>query len=243
MYQMTLVIWMLQKTHIVYEALGLKNVKNPITCGYLKMYKGDEDKITLPVQIDSRFLIGPEGAHLNISGISGLAAKTSYSMFLLKAIQDKCLNSQEQDQDDDVVFVLFNLKGKDLLALDEPNEYESADIEEHFFEVIMEDVIFESDDLLDEEQVIKYLQAIAPVPYVNYFIFSSKIQEIAKKNKFKIDEYAISVNGNQLFKPYKTKLYEGTADNKKTYDEISDVEFKIFKNNNGKPIAWMLIIV
>lgn len=41
--------------------------------------------------MDSRFLIGPEGAHLNISGISGLAAKTSYAMFLLKAIQDKCL--------------------------------------------------------------------------------------------------------------------------------------------------------
>lgn len=110
----------------VAEALGLKNVKNPVTCGYLEMYNGDEDKITLPVQIDSRFLIGPEGAHLNISGISGLAAKTSYSMFLLKAIQDKCLNNHEQDQDDDVAFVLFNVKGKDLLALDEPNEYESA---------------------------------------------------------------------------------------------------------------------
>ena len=109
----------------VAEALGLKNVKNPVTCGFLEMYNGDEDKITLPVQIDSRFLIGPEGAHLNISGISGLAAKTSYSMFLLKAIQDKCLNNQDQDQDDDVAFVLFNVKGRDLLALDEPNEYET----------------------------------------------------------------------------------------------------------------------
>lgn len=118
-------------------------------------------------------------------------------------------------------------------------KYEPADVEEHFFEVIMEDVIFESDDLLDEEQVIKYLQAVAPVPYANYFIFSSKIQEFAEQNKFKIDEYTISVNGNQLFKPYKTKLYEGTADNKKPYDEISDVEFKIFKDNNGNPIAWM----
>ena len=107
----------------VAEALGLKNVKNPVTCGYLEMYNGDEDKITLPVKMDSRFLIGPEGAHLNISGISGLAAKTSYAMFLLKAIQDKCL--REDGQDDDVAFVLFNVKGKDLLALDEHNEFES----------------------------------------------------------------------------------------------------------------------
>lgn len=105
----------------VAEALGLNNVKNPVTCGYLQMYSGEKDRITLPVQMDSRFLIGPEGAHLNISGISGLAAKTSYAMFLLKAIQDKCL----KNNDDDVAFVLFNVKGKDLLALDEPNEFES----------------------------------------------------------------------------------------------------------------------
>lgn len=108
----------------VAEALGLKNVKNPVTCGYLEMYNGDEDKITLPVSIDSRFLIGPEGAHLNISGISGLAAKTSYCMFLLKAIQDKCMGSD--DENDDIAFVLFNVKGKDLLAIDEPGEFDSG---------------------------------------------------------------------------------------------------------------------
>lgn len=118
-------------------------------------------------------------------------------------------------------------------------EYKDANKEDHFFEVIMEDVIFESDDLLDEEQVIKYLQAVAPVPYANYFIFSSKIQAFAAENDFKIDEYNVTVNGNQLFKPYRTKLYEGTADCKKEYDEISDVQFKIFKASNGKPIAWM----
>jgi DNA helicase HerA-like ATPase len=119
----------------VAEALGLKNVTNPVTCGYLEMYNGtgEGDKITLPVKMDSRFLVGPEGAHLNISGISGLAAKTSYSIFLLKAIQDKCLNSI--DEDDDVAFVLFNVKGKDLLALDEMNDFESEDEKNKVFEI------------------------------------------------------------------------------------------------------------
>ena len=107
----------------VAEALGLKNVKNPVTCGYLEMYNGHKEKLTLPVQIDSRFLIGPEGAHLNISGISGLAAKTSYAMFLLKAIQDRCIKSD--DENDDIAFVLFNVKGKDLLAIDELGEFDS----------------------------------------------------------------------------------------------------------------------
>lgn len=108
----------------VSEALGLNNVKNPVTCGYLEMYSGQEDTIKLPVNMDSRFLIGPEGAHLNISGISGLAAKTSYAMFLLKSIQDKCLKEEFED-DNDVAFVLFNVKGKDLLAIDEMNDFES----------------------------------------------------------------------------------------------------------------------
>lgn len=108
----------------VAAALGLENVKHPVTCGYLEMYEGNDDNIKLTVKMDSRFLIGPEGAHLNISGISGLAAKTSYSMFLLKSIQDKCIYG-DPEEDDDVAFVLFNVKGKDLLALDEENDFDN----------------------------------------------------------------------------------------------------------------------
>lgn len=70
----------------VEKALGLDSIKNPVCCGFLEMYEDAGEKITLPVNINSDFLIGPEGAHLNISGISGLAAKTSYAMFLLKSI-------------------------------------------------------------------------------------------------------------------------------------------------------------
>ncbi len=105
----------------VKEALGLDKIKNPLACGYLEMYEG-EDKIQLPVHFNSHFLIGPEGAHLNISGISGLAAKTSYAMFLMKAIQHNFLNNTEIDGNESVAFVLFNVKGRDLLAIDEPNE-------------------------------------------------------------------------------------------------------------------------
>lgn len=106
----------------ILEALGLddKSIKNPMPCGYIEMYRG-EDKKVLPVNFNAQFLIGPEGAHLNISGISGLAAKTSYTMFLLKSIQEKYGNQTGTD-DDSVAFVVFNVKGRDLLAIDEPNE-------------------------------------------------------------------------------------------------------------------------
>jgi uncharacterized protein len=104
------------------QALGLDKIKNPLVCGYLEMYEsaGDDKKVSLPIHFNSDFLIGPEGAHLNISGISGLASKTSYAMFLLKAIQHKYLN-HDNETNDDVAFVLLNVKGKDLLAIDEPN--------------------------------------------------------------------------------------------------------------------------
>lgn len=104
------------------QALGLDKIKNPLVCGYLEMYEnaGDDKKVSLPIHFNSDFLIGPEGAHLNISGISGLASKTSYAMFLLKAIQHKYLN-HDNETNDNVAFVLLNVKGKDLLAIDEPN--------------------------------------------------------------------------------------------------------------------------
>ncbi|MGG2196443.1 hypothetical protein [Paenibacillus validus] len=101
-------------------ALGLDRVENPLVCGSLKMYEGTADEVTLPVNINAKFLLGSEGAHLNISGISGLAAKTSYAMFLMKSIQDTY--ATKLDEDDSVAFVLFNVKGRDLMAIDRQNE-------------------------------------------------------------------------------------------------------------------------
>lgn len=100
----------------IMEALGLKDVKNPLPAGYIDMYDG-ENKKTLPVYFNSHFLIGPEGAHLNISGISGLASKTSYAMFLMKAIQDYAVKGNES-----VAFIMMNVKGTDLLKIDQKNE-------------------------------------------------------------------------------------------------------------------------
>lgn len=100
------------------KALGLSEdeVKNPLVCGYLQMYQGDAT-VRVKVILNSNFLIGPDGAHINISGISGLAAKTSYSMFLLRAIQNKF----RTEDGSTAAFVFFNVKGRDLMAIDEPN--------------------------------------------------------------------------------------------------------------------------
>ena len=49
----------LSSSEEVLEALGLKDVKNPLAGGYLEMYSGEENKITIPVNFNSQFLLGP----------------------------------------------------------------------------------------------------------------------------------------------------------------------------------------
>ena len=99
----------------IQKALGLDEAKqkNSVVCGYLKMY-GQR----VPVPINANFLVGPDGAHLNISGISGLACKTSYTMFLMNALQQK-YNKENKEK---VGYIVFNVKGRDLLSIDEPAE-------------------------------------------------------------------------------------------------------------------------
>ena len=104
----------------IQTALGLDEIKNPVVCGYLEMYEGvDDSKVDLPVYVNSDFLIGPEGAHLNISGISGLATKTSYAMFLLNALQQRYMSERI---DKKIAYIFMNVKGRDLLSIGEPNE-------------------------------------------------------------------------------------------------------------------------
>ena len=71
-----------------------------------------------PVYINLEFLDGTRGAHVNISGISGVATKTTYATFLLYslfgsgALGSEALNTKA---------LIFNVKGEDLLHLDHTN--------------------------------------------------------------------------------------------------------------------------
>ena len=71
----------------VRQAYGLDEISNPVCAGYFEMYEEIDEKVIVPVHLDRRDLIGPEAAHLNIAGISGLATKTSYVTFLVKTFK------------------------------------------------------------------------------------------------------------------------------------------------------------
>jgi hypothetical protein len=68
-----------------------------------------------PIYLDADFLLGPEAAHLNISGVSGLATKTSAVEWLLASIF-----AHFPEKKGKVAAVCFNVKGPDLCFLDQP---------------------------------------------------------------------------------------------------------------------------
>jgi|TARA_B100000315_G_scaffold146958_1_gene135968 hypothetical protein len=104
----------------ILEALGLDKIKNPLLSGYIDMYSdiGEKTKEIVEVNLDKEDILGPRSAHLNISGISGLATKTSYGMFMVKSLQDQHIKGELNEN---IAYIVFNVKGRDLLRVDEPN--------------------------------------------------------------------------------------------------------------------------
>jgi uncharacterized protein len=71
-----------------------------------------------PMFLDLDFLDGSRGAHVNISGISGVATKTTYALFLLYALFHSDVLGPARVNSKAIV---FNVKGEDLLWLDRAN--------------------------------------------------------------------------------------------------------------------------
>ena len=79
-----------------------------------------------PVYLDCDFLLGPEAAHLNITGVSGLATKTSAVEFLLSSIFQTFPAHKGS-----VAAVCFNVKGPDLCFLDQPASLNAEDLRQY----------------------------------------------------------------------------------------------------------------
>lgn len=71
-----------------------------------------------PLYANLEFLDGTRGAHVNISGISGVATKTTYATFLLYSLFASHVLGAEALNTKALV---FNVKGEDLLFLDRHN--------------------------------------------------------------------------------------------------------------------------
>jgi len=92
------------------EALDLTDVERRVPAGLTR--DGE------PVVLDLDFLDGTKGAHVNISGISGVATKTSYATFLLYSLFNSGVLGGAATNTKGLI---FNVKGEDLLFLDHVN--------------------------------------------------------------------------------------------------------------------------
>ena len=81
-----------------------------------------------PVYADLDFFDGRKGGHMSISGISGVATKTSYALFFLRMLTAHPGLVGEGAAN--LRILVFNVKGEDLLWLDKPNRFLDQDASE-----------------------------------------------------------------------------------------------------------------
>lgn len=115
------------------QALFFDSMKKKLPAG---LSRDDE-----PLFINLEFLDGTRGAHVNISGISGVATKTTYATFLLYslfhsgALGTDAVNTKA---------LIFNVKGEDLLFLDHANTELDAEQAERYRALKLEPGAFRS---------------------------------------------------------------------------------------------------
>ncbi len=97
-----------------HHALFIDQMAAPLAVGV--------DQTDEPVYADFAFMNGEKGGHVSISGISGVATKTSYALFLLYMLFEthhgRALLGRHAANTRSIV---FNVKGEDLLHIDRPN--------------------------------------------------------------------------------------------------------------------------
>lgn len=122
---------------------------------------------------------------------------------------------------------------KEVTSFDSKKE----DKDEHYFKVVMEDVNL--GNLLNIDEVTNYLQMVAPIDINSSFLYKKEIQKYMNEHQLSVDTYNIYINGDQIFKPYNSKIYSfDKAGNKKTAGNVYQVNYFNRKSASGEPLFW-----
>ncbi|MCG3152885.1 MAG: hypothetical protein GEEBNDBF_02190 [bacterium] len=143
------------------HALGMDSYAGDDRGIPIGVFENGDGEMT-PLLIDESFLLGPEGAHLNVSGISGLATKTSVVEFILKSIFHYCSEQRGRK----VAVIVFNVKGKDLLYFDKPNP-----------------ALWEDSPLAIKSRKMYDLMGISPEPFHSVRVFAPYDSKAASRAK------------------------------------------------------------
>jgi len=143
----------------IHQAYGMDQIKNRIFCGVIT--NGPDPDNWAPAFMDEKFLLGPEGAHLNISGASGLATKTSAAIFLISSVL-----SAAEEYEKKYAVLAFNVKGGDLLRIGRGGE----------------------DDTRSQQELLEIIKTNGSVKAKKMlsFVEESKVEMCFKKSKLKM---------------------------------------------------------
>lgn len=98
-------------------AYGYEEMARPMTVGRLR--NGGSNYAGL-AKIDLAYLLGDNGGHLNVTGMAGVGTKSSFLLTIVKLL---FYEAQPQFGREPlyVVPIVFNVKGEDLMWIDQPN--------------------------------------------------------------------------------------------------------------------------
>lgn len=113
---------------------------------------------------------------------------------------------------------------------------ESCEKDSHFFKVSLVNVNAASDELLDVDEVHRYLSMVAPVPFdYERFRFISEIETFVRDHNLPaLHEYTVYLNGDEVRKGYETPL---ALEKKGKTVDILAVECALLQKA-GKTIGW-----
>lgn len=96
---------------------GFSDMDRPITVGRLRNGGGGYAGLA---KIDLNYLLGENGGHLNVNGMTGVGTKSSFLLTVIKLLLNEAENAPS-NKPLHIVPILLNVKGEDLMWIDQGN--------------------------------------------------------------------------------------------------------------------------
>lgn len=186
-------------------ATGADRINWKIPAGVVKLLGGEY----APIYLDGHALLGPESAHLTVGGLSGQAAKTSYIGFLLAGA------FQASSPEEKVAALVFNVKGEDLIYLDQEPE--------------------EGFELSDDDRLIYEKTGIPCKPFENITVYSPKeLVEGEGTNSARKDALPLGWDLVMVWNYFKYFLGNTIYEDEKLASFLADFRTRLLNSNNPR---------
>lgn len=181
----------------VEHALGQDTIRWKIPVGTIKLGTGELH----PLCLDGDFTTGPEAAGVLVAGKSGLASKTSASTVLAKSML-----STAKKQGESLAVLFVNVKGADLLSIDQEPAPDKA---------------------LDENDLAMYeAMGIEPTPFENVTVYAPALPGGLEPNSFRDDARLVRWDLPMIW-PYLNQMFN-VEDNLRNL--LADMRAEVVEN-------------